>query len=157
MGKAKDAQVIKDEGNNPFLSPKRKKEDDRYIPPLIPNEQKLKYISDCKNQESSPPRLLFASPSTSTPTGLRTPSKQKERDMKEWKRVMASPSLFYASKDTRKQSRQRIISKTPDLVLDAPNARDDYYTRSIDWSVTGNMLVALAESCYVWNKVRLSN
>jgi hypothetical protein len=74
--------------------------------------------------------------------------------MKEWKRVMASPSLFYASRNARKR-KQREISKTPDLILDAPNAIDDFYTRLIDWSITGNMLVALAEECYVWNKVNL--
>jgi hypothetical protein len=154
-----EENVIKDEGNNPFLSPKRKTLDDRYIPPLIPNDQKLKYAQDCKNVnedgssvlEISTPKLLFATPSSS----IKTPSKRTERDAKEWERLMASPSLFYASRDIKKQVKRRGISKTPDLVLDAPNALDDFYTRLIDWSCTGNMLVALAEDCYVWNKVKV--
>jgi hypothetical protein len=143
-------KLVKDEANNPFLSPKRKSLDDRYIPPPIPKKEKLQYMADCKNStETTTPKLLFATPFTSK----KTPSKRTERDLKEWERLMASPSLFYSSRDIVRQPKRRGISKTPDLVLDAPNALDDFYTRLIDWSSTGNMLVALAEDCYVWNKV----
>lgn len=124
---------------------------DRYITPSAAPQSIQKYARDCKMSSTD----LLSTPTKSgylypiTPTA--TPSKKGV--VREWNRLMAQPSLFYARTPKSQKSARRGISRTPDLVLDAPGARDDFYTRLIDWSPSGNMLVGLGGICYVWNKV----
>ncbi len=68
---------------------------------------------------------------------------------------MAYPSLFYAGNNCilEEKSKMRDISHSPDIILDAPNARDDFYTTLLDWAPTGNLMVGLDRECYIWNRV----
>jgi cell division cycle 20-like protein 1 (cofactor of APC complex) len=45
----------------------------------------------------------------------------------------------------------RKIDTVPFKILDAPLLQDDYYLNVVDWSVTNNLAVGLANTCYVWN------
>lgn len=93
-----------------------------------------------------------------------TPSKKHESVIKDLTRIaMANPSLFYANPAVSRNKtnlysvKQRLqeIAKTPEMVLDAPNVRDDYYTTLLSWSPTGNMLVGLDHECFLWNQTGL--
>ena len=44
-----------------------------------------------------------------------------------------------------------MIPSSPFKVLDAPYLQDDYYLNVIDWSISNNLLVGLANSIYIWN------
>lgn len=115
------------------------------------------------------PKSYFPSPpqtSSSTLSGKSiistpsTPSKKHALLMNDWKKIaIANPSLFYAQKPFSSAasyplpSKPRDISQSPDLVLDAPKARDDYYTTLLDWAPSGNLMVGLDTDCYIWNKV----
>jgi cell division cycle protein 20 (cofactor of APC complex) len=45
----------------------------------------------------------------------------------------------------------RIISPTPERILDAPQLLDDYYLNLIDWSSQNILAVSLGNSVYLWN------
>ena len=114
--------------------------------------------------KSNPSKSYFPSPPSTGMSMKRltrtfhqsTPSKKHESVMKDLERIaMANPSLFYASqKNSSAGIKQRIqdIAKTPEMVLDAPNFRDDYYTTLLSWGPNGNMLVGLNDECFLWNQ-----
>ncbi|KAJ3257099.1 ubiquitin-protein transferase activating protein [Boothiomyces macroporosus] len=65
-------------------------------------------------------------------------------------RIMSVPSrksLKHVSKEFK-----RIIPNSAEMVLDAPNARDDYYCSLLDWASSGDLLVGLANQSFLWNK-----
>lgn len=47
--------------------------------------------------------------------------------------------------------RERVVSKNPFKVLDAPNLMDDFYVNVIDWSQQNNVAVGLGNTSYLWN------
>jgi cell division cycle protein 20 (cofactor of APC complex) len=49
------------------------------------------------------------------------------------------------------QSAPRLISSSPDKILDAPELLDDYYLNLLDWSSTDILAVGLGSCLYLWN------
>ena len=45
----------------------------------------------------------------------------------------------------------RLIPKSPDKILDAPDIVDDYYLNLLDWSPSNVLAVALGQSVFLWN------
>lgn len=48
------------------------------------------------------------------------------------------------------QGQDRVISKTPFKVLDAPSLEDDFYVNLLDWSPSNLLCVGLNSSVYLW-------
>ena len=46
---------------------------------------------------------------------------------------------------------KRLISHTPEKILDAPNLLDDYYLNLLDWGSSDILAVALGHTVYLWN------
>jgi len=46
---------------------------------------------------------------------------------------------------------KRIISQTPEKILDAPELRDDYYLNLLDWGKNGLLAISLDQNVYLWN------
>ena len=51
----------------------------------------------------------------------------------------------------KKVKKFRKIDNIPFKILDAPLLQDDYYLNVVDWSVTNNLAVGLANTAYIWN------
>jgi len=47
-------------------------------------------------------------------------------------------------------SRYRVLPKSPERVLDAPDVVDDYYLNILDWSNTNMVAIALRDQVYLW-------
>lgn len=77
---------------------------------------------------------------------LRTPQSKRIR-------ILATPP---STKNTRLNTNGRMISRTPDLVLDAPGVRNDYYSSVLDWSSRDDIVVALDKQCILWNRKNVS-
>lgn len=45
----------------------------------------------------------------------------------------------------------RVISSTPDRILDAPEILDDYYLNLLDWGDNNLLAVCLNQCLYLWN------
>eukprot|EP00802_Teleaulax_amphioxeia_P007986 Tamp_07994.p1 GENE.Tamp_07994~~Tamp_07994.p1 ORF type:complete len:541 (-),score=74.32 Tamp_07994:775-2226(-) len=56
-----------------------------------------------------------------------------------------------ASPTRSKRRNARLIPKSPDKILDAPDIVDDYYLNLLDWSPTNVLAVALGQSVFLWN------
>lgn len=48
-------------------------------------------------------------------------------------------------------TKQRVISKNPYKVLDAPALQDDYYLNLVDWSSMNDLVVGLQSCIYIWS------
>jgi hypothetical protein len=48
---------------------------------------------------------------------------------------------------------RRQLPHSPELVLDAPSVRNDYYSTLLDWSRLGTIAVGLDHQAYLWNQV----
>lgn len=166
-GSASDSEFTADTQNNPFLSdgPPEKRirpekpqwAGDRFIS-YIAKENKLKYREECKRIEKLSKESLCTPVKTlSFQKALPTPpaSRKHARAMSDLVRIMETPSKQspYSTNDHLQITHRREVSRTPDMVLDAPESRDDYYCKLIDWSIDGNLLVGLGAACYSWNKV----
>ena len=97
-----------------------------------------------------------------SPTG--TLSQQHTRNTLDLQRIMSTPTkqgrFPLAIQDTidlsiydKTPNRPRVIPTNPYVVLDAPNARDDYYVNVLDWSCHGTLLVGLSNDAYLWTQV----
>ncbi len=47
--------------------------------------------------------------------------------------------------------KQRLISKIPFKVLDAPSLKDDFYLNLVDWSSQDVLAVGLGSCIYLWS------
>ena len=64
----------------------------------------------------------------------------------------ASPSGGGSSSPMKSRHRNaRLIPKSPDKILDAPDIVDDYYLNLLDWSPSNVLAVALGQSVFLWN------
>ena len=79
--------------------------------------------------------------------------KNLKKDTKVFKSMneLALNQNSYHSFNTIKTSKFRKIDNDPFKILDAPLLQDDYYLNVVDWSVTNNLAVGLANTAYVWN------
>src|SRR5690606_1860268 len=61
--------------------------------------------------------------------------------------------LYSQNKIEQKKQKivSRVISQTPERILDAPGLLDDYYLNLLDWSCENALAVALGNTVYVWN------
>jgi cell division cycle 20, cofactor of APC complex len=66
-------------------------------------------------------------------------------------RVLYSQNKIGLGEQKEKLSVNRVISNTPERILDAPSLVDDFYLNLLDWSSENILAVALAESVYLWN------
>ena len=66
-------------------------------------------------------------------------------------RTIGSPSGASPSASARKRRNARLIPKSPDKILDAPDIVDDYYLNLLDWSPNNILAVALGHSVFLWN------
>ena len=48
-------------------------------------------------------------------------------------------------------TKQRVITKNPYKVLDAPALQDDYYLNLVDWSSQNDLVVGLQSCIYIWS------
>jgi len=64
-------------------------------------------------------------------------------------RVVYSQNKIFSSKDSLPKN--RVISQTPERILDAPSLVDDFYLNLLDWSSENILAVALSDSVYLWN------
>lgn len=62
-----------------------------------------------------------------------------------------SPSAGSSSPVKSKKRNARLIPKSPDKILDAPDIVDDYYLNLLDWSPSNVLAVALGQSVFLWN------
>ncbi|KAJ1484004.1 WD40-repeat-containing domain protein [Baffinella frigidus] len=65
--------------------------------------------------------------------------------------LMGSPHSVSPSASARKRRNARLIPKSPDKILDAPDIVDDYYLNLLDWSPSNILAVALGQSVFLWN------
>ena len=65
----------------------------------------------------------------------------------------STPSSPSGSSSPVKSKRRntRLIPKSPDKILDAPDIVDDYYLNLLDWSPSNILAVALGQSVFLWN------
>ncbi len=47
-------------------------------------------------------------------------------------------------------AKYRVLPKSPERVLDAPDLVDDYYLNILDWSKTNVVAIALRDQVYLW-------
>ena len=78
-------------------------------------------------------------------------TKHKENEKKQpfltqMKNYFNSSNFLFESKHI-----PRIISQTPERILDAPNLQDDYYLNLLDWGSLNILSVALGNEVYLWN------
>jgi hypothetical protein len=121
-----------DQDHNPFLHRKRHRShserhrsaSDRFIS-VIPQDQQIQYRIDCKLQTPTKGTLFHSYPTPPASSG------------KERRRTLSKRTLF----------------KSPELILDAPSLRNDFYSTLLDWSCLGTVVVALDHEAFVWNQV----
>ena len=79
--------------------------------------------------------------------------KNLKKDNKVFKSMneLALDQNYLNNFNTIKSSKFRKIDNDPFKILDAPLLQDDYYLNVVDWSVTNNLAVGLANTAYVWN------
>ncbi|KAI8897392.1 WD40-repeat-containing domain protein [Globomyces pollinis-pini] len=116
---------------------------DRFIS-TIPKESQIQYRLNSTNDIKTPHKSYLYG---DTPTAS---SSKYAFALAELNKIPPTPSK--KERKVRYSNLNRIISHSPDLVLDAPLARDDFYCTLLDWSVKDDLLVALDKACYLRSK-----
>jgi hypothetical protein len=88
----------------------------------------------------------------------KSPSKQHSRDRNELNRIMSTPTKkdkypFAINRLEIVDKPRRRIGSNPEMILDAPACRDDYYSNLLDWSCKDLILVGLDKAAYIYQKV----
>jgi hypothetical protein len=112
-----------DQDHNPFLIRKRQRSTSDRFISVIPQDQQIQYRMDCRLQTPTKGTLFHSYP---------TPS---------------------SSGNQRRKLSKRSLFKSPELILDAPCLRNDFYSNVLDWSCLGTIVVALDHQAFVWNQV----
>ena len=120
-------------GKRPFT---RRQNNDRFINP-IPIPKCTEYRQNLHALQSPCQNSIFFPRDKSPKSDL--------------KKLVESPLIRLLSK--KPKITRRMISRTPDTILDAPDGRDDFYTRLLDWSVKDVLAVALDKQAYLWTMV----
>ncbi|CCW62606.1 unnamed protein product [Phytomonas sp. EM1] len=77
----------------------------------------------------------------------------KSKCFREEERFSASLGVVYETNRTLNFTSKnfRVISQTPERILDAADMIDDFYMNLMDWSTRGVIAVALQSSVYLWD------
>jgi hypothetical protein len=117
---------------------------DIILPPVSPSDKILPLTLSPISPTSSP----------STPDGrfsLASPGSWCSDGVGGTLSLVGSPSGASPSASARKRRNARLIPKSPDKILDAPDIVDDYYLNLLDWSPNNILAVALGQSVFLWN------
>ncbi|KAI8818520.1 WD40-repeat-containing domain protein [Fimicolochytrium jonesii] len=116
-------------------------------PPTPRTTPKSLYASSLGVDTNIDGRLLQHGVSPTTPTA----PEQLTLD-----RLTATPTKHgeraFPLEDERALTKQRIIPRTPERVLDAPGMRNDYYIDVLDWSADNILAVGLGNKVYLWEE-----
>jgi WD40 repeat protein len=127
---------------NPFISNVKYSKEYKLASPKTPKNDRFISAGERRIREA-----LFRDSLRETNSEASTPTKPL------YKNVMLTPSSKRKSISTTpiKQT-QRMISKTPEMILEAPGARDDYYCSLLDWSSRDQIVIALDQKCILKKK-----
>ena len=121
--------------------PRKKSQSDKFISP-ISRSMHVEYRQNLRGLKSLSQNSIFQ-PNENY-------SKQFQGSLLE--KVSELPIVTSLCKRPRRDV--RLISRSPASILDAPDARDDFYTRLLDWSSDDHIAVALGSQAYLWKKGR---
>lgn len=117
--------------------------------PDTPNKSQSETKSLQEFNEQLAESLLNASLKTSKILSFSSPAVAERKTDEHHKtlRVLYSKN----QEETLAGTPSRLISGTPERVLDAPELLDDYYLNLLDWSSSNMLAVGLGSNLYTWN------